>query len=146
MVLLCGTLDIRSLITYLLTGDKGNQGFYSAFLCWWYLWLLRTFTNLHYQRQYRGHNVQHAAPYRAGLKSGPQVWRFFVQFSCDTASQRKGLYAVARNFFLLLLIYSAVPCLGPAQQNKRTFIFPSVLDCKYAAHTGPYAIFAYDLG
>ena len=38
----------------------------------------------------------------------------------------KGLYVVAINFFLLLLNCSAWPCLGPAQQNKQTFIFPFV--------------------
>ena len=38
----------------------------------------------------------------------------------------KGLYVVARNFFLLLLNCSAWPCLGPAYQNKQTFISPSV--------------------
>ena len=37
----------------------------------------------------------------------------------------KGLYVVARNFFLLLLNCSAWPCLGPAQQDMQTFIFPS---------------------
>ena len=36
----------------------------------------------------------------------------------------KGLYVVARNFFLLLLTCSAWPCLGPAYQNKQTFISP----------------------
>ena len=38
----------------------------------------------------------------------------------------KGLYVVAWNFFLLLLDCSAWPCLGPAYQNKQTFISPSV--------------------
>ena len=40
--------------------------------------------------------------------------------------RNKGVYVVTRNFFLLLLNCSARPCLGPAQQNKQTFIFPSV--------------------
>ena len=38
-----------------------------------------------------------------------------------------GLYVVARNFFLLLLNCSAWPYLGPAQQNKQTFIYLSVM-------------------
>ena len=43
----------------------------------------------------------------------------------------KGLYVVARNFFLLLLDCSAWPCLGPAYQNKQTFISPSVQDLPF---------------
>ena len=39
----------------------------------------------------------------------------------------KGLYVVARTFFLHLLNFSAWTCLCPAYQNKETFISPSVL-------------------
>ena len=38
----------------------------------------------------------------------------------------KGVYVVARIFFLLLLNCSAWPCLGPAQQDLHTYLFPSV--------------------
>ena len=39
---------------------------------------------------------------------------------------QKGLYVVARILFLLLPNCSAWPCLGPAQQDLHTFLFPSV--------------------
>ena len=56
-----------------------------------------------------------------------------VSFSLGVQIYRegnKGLYVVEGNFFLLLLNCSAWPCLGPAQQNKQTFISPSVIYSK----------------
>ena len=43
-----------------------------------------------------------------------RVGRCYVRFDVFYRDRLKGLYVVARNFFLLLLNFSAWPCLGPA--------------------------------
>ena len=40
---------------------------------------------------------------------------------CTYRTEKKFWYVVARNFFLLLLNFSAWPCLGPAEQDLQTF-------------------------
>ena len=72
------------------------------------------------------------------FKGGAPQAASFIQanmgiYSAQRGGGNKGLYVVARNFFLLLLNCSAWPCLGPAWKNKQTYISPSV-DTKQLAH------------
>ena len=48
-----------------------------------------------------------------------QVGRDTIHINCIYREGNKGLYVVARDFFLLLLNCSAWPCLGPAEQDRQ---------------------------